>query len=295
MKYRFRKIILTFIIISIVLINYLTFKNFRAQNFIILDNPKYALTYKDVDSLLTWLPNISATAMPLDIWRVQYLIFEGRYTEAKQYVKTAVKTNPHVFVGEFLLGKLYYTQKNYDSAYFFSKKAFYGWPKNIEHYNSYVDVLEKTRDTLSLIQAYNSLDSSLKTRPEYFKRFYSSFNKIKLDYLIKEYKDERDVFVSDLVGKKYVRVYNFPNGQSIKDTTLVYYFKSKRSVFNKQNNEFLYKIKNDSFFFYYKRDFKTPITSFVSKYSDEYKTLIFKDVPIGDNKVQDQFFKALDY
>lgn len=293
MKYRISKILLIILIISIVLINYLSFKNFRAQNFIILDNPSYELTYKDIDSLLTDFPNISATAMPLDIWRVQYLIFEGRYSEAKEFVKKAVETNPHVYVGEFLMGKLYYTQKKYDSAFYFSKKAFYGWPKNIEHYNSYVDVLEKTLDTLSLINAYNSLDSTLKKRSEYFNRFYSSFNKIKLSYLITNYPDERPITLSDIVGEKWERVYNFPNNQVIRDSTLTYFFKDNTTVLNKDNQEFRFDIKNDTFNFYYKSRPSQPISSFNAKYSDAYETLIFYKVPVENNRFQDQYFKKI--
>jgi tetratricopeptide (TPR) repeat protein len=291
-RYIFRFLLFTSIIFAIYF-NFQAFKNFQAQNTIILDNPKYELSYHEVDSLLANFPNISATAMPLDIWRVQYLIFEGRFDEAKKFVSSAVKTNPHVFVGEFLQGKIFFNEQKYDSAFYYSKKAFFGWPKNIEHYNSYVDVLEKTKDTSSLIAAFNILDSNLRLRPEYFKRFYSSFNRIKLDYLITEYNDERNVNYDDLVGETFQRVYNFPNNQTIIDSSTSYTFINKTIVSNIENIEYLYNIKNDTFSFYYKSDFKIPISTFISKFSDEYETLIFKNVPMGNDKYQNQFYKVI--
>ena len=163
-------------------------------------------------------------------------------------------------------------------------------PKNLEHYNSYVDVLEDRKDTISLIKAFDTLDISLKKRPEYFKRFYSSFNKIKLSYLVTIYKDEIDLDSSFLIGKTFIRGYNFPNGQTIKDSASSYTFKSSKILANQDGDEFIYKIIKDTLNFYFKRDPKEPVAKYFSKYSPSYKTIIFRNVEFEKDKFQDQYF-----
>jgi len=280
------------ILLGCIYVNNIVYKNFKAQNIIFSDNKIYHLTYKEVNDLIESIPNISISAMPLAVLRVQYLLLDSEFEKANTYIEKAIKINPHVFIGEYLKGRLFFYQKKYDSAAFYAKKAVIGWPKNIEHYNSYLDILEAKQDTLSLVEIYNRLDSTLKKRPEYFKRFYNSLNKIKLSYLITNYSDERDLSLQDLIGKKWERVYNFPNNQVIKDTSLTYHFKTKNIVANKNNQDFLYKIKKDSFHFYYISQPNTPISSFVAKYSEKFETLIFKMVPVEDNQFQNQYFNV---
>ena len=185
---------------------------------------------------------------------------------------------------------IFFSQGVEDSALYYSKRAFEGWPKNINHYNSYVDVLEMTQDTTSLIKAFNNLDLSLKKRPEYFRRFYSSFNKIKLSFLVTDFDDEEGLDFDELLGNTYIRGYNFPNGQVIKDTTFSYTFKSKDIIVNQNGSEFFYKINSDTLNFYFKRDPIKPIAKYFSKYSPQYKTIIFRNVEFEKDKFQDQYF-----
>lgn len=296
MKSLFKTFLLVTTSIAIFYISLLSYKSSVAQRKIIIDlsDEKVSYTFDEIDQMLNGFPNISATALPIDIWKVQYLLYEGKYEKAKTFVKKATKVNPHVYVGEYLQGQIFNNEGKIDSAFYYSKKAFFGWPKNLNHYNSYVDVLEKKQDTSSLIEAFNSLDSTLKKTPEYFKRFYSSFNKIKLSYLITDYPNERTISKKDLINKKWSRVYNFPNNQVIRDTSLTYYFVNENTVLNKKNQAFLFNIKNDTFNFYYKSRPEKSISSFKVKYSDEYKTMIFYQVPIENNRYQDQYFKIIE-
>jgi hypothetical protein len=239
--------------------------------------------------MLPSIPDISITAMPLDVYRVSYLLFEGRVAETNKYVERAIKTNPHIHVGDYLNAKIQLYLNNTDSAYFYSKRAFFGWPKNLDHYNVYLDVLDVKKDTQSLIQAYNSLDTTLKKRPAYFNRFYTSFNKMKLSYLVKDYPDA--INLNDFVLKgNWIRAFNFPNNQVIRDSSDTYTFIAGK-LFNNDGLEFAYKIKQDSLFFYFSNNFNKPISSFKARYSEEYETLIFENVPLEDNMIQTQYYR----
>lgn len=290
MKTFFKLLIFLFLILSIV-INLQVFKSLRVQRIILSDhrNPIF-YTYDKLDSILPPIPNISITAMPLDVYRVNYLLAEGRIEETYPLVQRAMKVNPYTHIGDFLYGKIFYYKGQYDSAYFYSKRAFFGWPKNIDHYNSYVDVLEKLKDTTSLIKAYNFLKPNLKEDPDYFNRFYRSFNKIKLDYLITDYPDATNI-TTDLLEGKWSRVYNFPNNQVVIDSSTQYNFLSSSVVSNGEGDEFYYKIIKDTFYFYFKSNLKKPISKFKAQYSQKYESLLFENIPIENGLFQTQYFK----
>ena len=286
------KLILLSVILFSLVFSFFSFRTSQAQLLIESDSSKSSpnLKSEDVDKMLNGFPNISSASLPVDIWRCQYLLWDGDIESASKYVKLASKANPHVYAAEFLQGELFKAKGIIDSAKFYSPKAFFGWPKNINHYNSYLDILELTQDSVSLIKAFDTLSLPLKKRPEYFRRFYASFNKIKLSFLVTNYEDQIDLDLSDILGEKFVRGYNFPNGQIVRDTSASYIFKSKNLIINKNGSEFLYKINKDTLNFYYKRDPNKPIAKYFSKYSPQYKTIIFRNVEFEKDKFQDQYF-----
>ena len=290
------KLFLLIVIFFSATFSFLSYRSSLVQLEIIADSSKETrvLTFKDVDDMLNGYPNITASALPVDIWRVQYALWDGNIEQAQKYVKTAANVNPHVYTSEYLQGLIFNAQGSIDSAFYYSKKAFEGWSKNISHFNSYIDILEAKQDTISLIKAFDTLSVSLKKRPEYFRRFYASFNKIKLSFLVTDFEDQRDLNVSELLGNTYTRGYNFPNGQVIKDTTFAYTFKSKSIIANQNGEEFLYKIIKDSLNFYYKRDPIKPVVKYFSKYSPKFKTIIFRNVEFEKDKFQDQYFIKID-
>ena len=286
------KLILLPVILFSLVFSFFSFRTSQAQLLIESYSSKSSpnLKSKDVNKMLNGFPNISSASLPVDIWRCQYLLWDGDIEAASKYVKLASKANPHVYAAEFLQGELFKAKGIIDSAMFYSQKAFFGWPKNINHYNSYLDILELTQDSVSLIKAFDTLSLSLKKRPEYFRRFYASFNKIKLSFLITEFDDQKDLDTFELLGNTYTRGYNFPNGQVIKDTTLIYTFKSHDIVVNQKGDEFLFRIDKDTLNFYYKRNPNKPIAKYFSKYSPQYKTIIFRNVEFEKDKFQDQYF-----
>ena len=289
---KFTLLTIYILLLGSIYVNYRVFKSHIIQNKILgdLKNPNgMQLKFDSINKLLPSIPNVTITAMPLDVYRVNYLLNEGRLEETEPFILNAIRINPHVRIGDYLNAKVLSFKNKFDEALPFAKKAFEGWPKNIDHYNTYLDVLEKVRDTTSLINAYNFLPDNLKTNPNYFNRFYKSFNKVKLSYLITEYKDQRSVASKELIGT-WERVYNFPN-QVIKDSLLFYVIKSNNLVESNSGDEYLFDIKKDTFNFYFKTKPSKPILSFPVFYSDSLETLIFRDVPMEGDKIQDQFYR----
>lgn len=285
-------IALFILIIFSIFFSFLSFRSSVAQKKIMLDLDKDIPTFnfEDIDNMLSGYPNITSAAQPFDIYKVQYLFMERKFSLARKYIQSASKANPHIYISDYLTGLFYYKQQIFDSAFYYSKKAFEGWPKHIPHYNLYVDVLETKRDTTSLINAFDYLNIDLKRKPDYYKKFYDSFNKIKLSFLITRFPDSRDLMYSDLTNFKFERGYNFPNNQVIRDTTISYRFISHNIFQNSKGSEYSYSINKDTLYFFYKNNLNKAFQKFQAQFSPQYNTLIFKNVKIEDGKYQDQFF-----
>ena len=56
-------------------------------------------------------PNIISASFLVDIWRVQYLLWEGNISSPK-ICKAAAKANPHVYASEYFKAELFKARDN---------------------------------------------------------------------------------------------------------------------------------------------------------------------------------------
>ena len=282
------KIISLFIIVLITAFlavgNYYIFKSFRAQK-IILQDQKLTLSLKEVDSLLGFFPNFSSQAMPLDIYRAKYYLKENNMSKALSKVINARKVNPHTYISELTIGRVYYNIGVMDSAFKYAKKAFYGWPKHVEHFKFYNEVLAKKGDTLEILNIMNMFSGD----KEYFQVANDYYNKAKLSYLITEFDNLTPVSEINIEGT-WQRVYHFPQNKIV-DSSRSYSF-SKKTALVDNTYEFKYEVVRDSIYFKFLSSNKL-INRVKVLYSKEYNTIIFKNVTL-ENGIQDQYFIKID-
>ena len=109
-------------------------------------------------------PNLSATAIPLKAIQAQYYIYNDSVIKGMSLVDEAIadKTNPFIMLPEALKAKYFNTLGQKDSAYYYSRKAFSGLPRNPFH------IAELIR-SLNSEQKKDSID-------EYFKQVKYPFN-----------------------------------------------------------------------------------------------------------------------
>lgn len=279
--------IILFLIFSIV-INYFVFKSMVAQ-FTIAKDSAQLISFEDVNKMFPIIPNVGVTTIPIDVTKAIYAIKDKKVDSIEIFIGNAIKANPYTSVGEYVKAKLFLSINQIDSARYYSNIAFYNWPKSSDYFNTYMETLVKQKDTLEILNAFNTLDSVLKIKSGYFKTFYDSYNKAKLAHLIEEFPDKRNLREVELAGE-WIRSYIFPNNQIIKDTTLTYSFKPNNIALNKSGGEYVFKLKEDSIYYYFKSNLKKPIMVLGAKYSDEYKTLILDGVPKDKQTLQTQFF-----
>jgi hypothetical protein len=179
-----------------------------------------------------------------------------------------------------------------DSALYYGKKSFIGWPKNFDHFQNYLKVLSIYGDTLSIIDAAKFVGPTVSSQEKYIKVFKEEYNNAKLKYLITNYPDAEPVTTKLLKGK-WVRAYNFENSKTIIDSTISYFFNNNDVLIKSpsDNLDYNYNIKLDSLNFYFKGQ-EQPFYKIHLMYSDSLHTLIFNNIKVP-NGYQDQYFKKV--
>ena len=85
-----------------------------------------------------------------------------------------MKQNPFLPYNDLTKSVLFIKQRKPDSAYFYSKKAFYEIPNNKIHFNLLMDIAEAYKDLLEVNKAMNSIKKDI--RDEFYKYLQVSLN-----------------------------------------------------------------------------------------------------------------------
>ena len=168
MKNKYKGIALLLLILSIgsCFISYRTFLSFvQAKTFTLHFNTReFTKVDKEFyDNLITDLPNLSATCIPIKAMKASYLSYKENPTNeeinlAKKYLKEAIKDNPYIKIPEAELSKIYFLEKEKDSAIYYGKIAFEGLKKNPVHFAHYAAALASVGDTATIRKVYEELD-----------------------------------------------------------------------------------------------------------------------------------------
>lgn len=270
--------------------NYLIKKSLQGEFALNYHFPNTTATLAQVDSLFSFYPKLGSTAYPINLYRAKAALMYGQVEKGYKYLLKAKHDNPYTSSSDYYLSLVHRQYGDIDSAMFYSKKAFYAWPKNIEHFKLYIDLVAQRGDTMSILDAGKFVNSTVDNQSEFIAALKKQYNIAKLTYLITSFSDASYVNKDTLIGQ-WDRVYNFKNSPDVFDSSINYTFNGNSVLIRSKNDnlEYNYDVKLESIFFY----FKESTTSFTSNkllYSDSLKTLIFKNVFINDI-YQDQYFK----
>ena len=182
MKRIYNYIILLLLILS--LYGFSRIFNSYAQQMILLsdlniDNWDRSMDF--VENIEVDFPSLSATALPLKSIKAQYYLYNDSINKGMSLVDEVIaeKLNPFIMLPEGLKAKYYNTIGQKDSAYYYSRKAFSGLPRNPFHFAELIRSLnsELKRDSIN----------------EYFKQIKYPFNdQVWRIYLAASLGDTRD-------------------------------------------------------------------------------------------------------
>lgn len=273
------------------LINGSVFMSMKVQKPIRADKnsgaPKYSL--EDIEKMLPPIPNVDVTAMPLEAYKVTYYLKEERVKEALAAAQKADSINPYTRVGNYFRAKIFNFAGLYDEAKVEAEKAFYEWPKNIDHYKVLNEVLVGQLDTTEIKKVFQYADSLFPEKKEYREDFEKSLNMARAGYIIKIYLDAEPISQDSLVGQ-WQRMYEYSYGKVVYDPNTVLSF-SKDGVFkDTKGGHYKYALEETDLHLFFTGNGQKIKTMNLS-YSPGNNTLLLLDTQNPENKPQ--FFKKL--
>ena len=137
------------------------------------------------------IPNISNVLIPMKTAKARYLFLEGRFDEAKRFIKKGQKHNPFLGFGDVLLERIYLAENKLDSAVYFGKKSMEKLPLNESHISFYQITQERVQDLDEIKKVFlKSLSLGIKSEV-IWQNYIISVSTIKLNKQLDFTEDER--------------------------------------------------------------------------------------------------------
>jgi len=288
-----RTILLIFLIIISFTsyISYNVYSTFVGQYILKFDNDNYKRisSIEDFDNYFTNYPPITVTSIPIPGLRASFYLQNPKtFSLGKSLTEQASIINPYTGFSEYILGKFFYATGQTDSALYYSKLAFDKWPKSINNFKLYNQVLAFQGDTLGVVEAYKSIEDVFRDRISYGDLFIKYYAYAKVKYMVKTYANTRPLTKNELFGK-WQSMHEFETGEIRWDNTF-FEFSDTNLLINNKN--YYYKLDKDSLYISPLSNPEHIMSKFNITYSDSLSTLIIK-YSLKSKRVDD-FFKKID-
>tara|TARA_Y100000768_G_scaffold232466_1_gene175649 strand:+ start:2723 stop:3724 length:1002 start_codon:yes stop_codon:yes gene_type:complete len=146
---------LLILLVIISIIHYINFDSMIEQNWLMADYRTG--TNLEIDRIIKYrsdFPSINQTTMPIKTMQARYYLRDKKYKQAIALAKEGLKSNPYLFLSEYVISRSYLKLNQLDSAFFYAKKAFYGLPNEV-HRNNLFEISEILKDKVELNKAFN--------------------------------------------------------------------------------------------------------------------------------------------
>jgi tetratricopeptide (TPR) repeat protein len=247
------------------------------------------LSLNEVEKMLPSIPNVDIAAMPLSVYKVPYQLKEGKVEEALKSAAIADKVNPYTRVGNYFRARIYSFAGELDKAQVEAERAFYGWPKNIDHYKVLNEVLVNKLDTTAIEKVFKYADSLFPEKKEYKEDYIKSLNLARAGYIVTIYLDANEISKNSLIGQ-WQRAYEYSYGKVVYDPNTVLSFSSEGIFKDSKGADYFYTLNNVDLELYFRNN-RQKIKSLNLSYSPRNKTLILIDPLTPDKKPQ--YFKKI--
>jgi len=153
--------ILLILIIPGIIIHIISFKSLRQQGRLLYEfnNANYTYTLDELDNISHEFPNLTETAMPIKAMKARYYWMAGKKEKAFDMATKGNADNPKIHFGNNLKAQFFIEEGKMDSAYVYARKAFYGIPNNMPHFDIYMRTLVFKKDFVEINNAFQMVNS----------------------------------------------------------------------------------------------------------------------------------------
>lgn len=149
-------LVLAFILIlPSIYINNEVFKSLKVQKYVMGEidaDPKMPLA--DVKDAFPEIPNLSTSTLPIKALIARYYFRDKQYDEAMRLLNECENVNPYLHYTDFIKTAVFASKQNFDSVSFYSKRAFYNWPRATSYYKNVIFSAAKKKDTAEINKAF---------------------------------------------------------------------------------------------------------------------------------------------
>jgi O-antigen ligase/tetratricopeptide (TPR) repeat protein len=149
-------VVIAFLIITpSILINYQVYQSLKVQKYVMGEidaDPKMALD--EVKDAFPHFPNLSTSTLPIKALVARYYYRDKMYDESLRLLRECEKDNPYLYYTDFIKTAVFASKQNYDSVSFYSKRAFYNWPRATSYYKNVIFAAARKKDTAEINKAF---------------------------------------------------------------------------------------------------------------------------------------------
>jgi len=192
--------------------NYKNYQSYVDQNFLTVAARGDFYEY-DEDYVYQYdskIPNLTATTIPIEAMKANLILNINIHKDTLlSLIDKGRKANPYIGYPEIIKSLFFIRDKNFDSAYYYSKEAFYKIPNHHTHFNLLSDLIEYHNDTIELDRAYSYLKEPV--REEFSKRYLELSNRLKsemglseknvINKLAKSNPDDETVYIYKVINE----------------------------------------------------------------------------------------------
>jgi len=137
------------------------YQSLKGQMFLLQDfnSNQFNVPINKIDNLVPEIPNITVTTIPINSIKARYYFNAKKYDKAIALLEQGTSANPYLYYSELLKSQIFMAKGQMDSAKIYAKKSFFGLPNNALHASHYINIINQTRDRLSLEEAFELLVS----------------------------------------------------------------------------------------------------------------------------------------
>ena len=140
-------------------VSYKVFGSLKNQTLLLRDfnSNKYFTNMAKIEAMDLKIPNVTVTTIPLESIKARYYINNKQYDKAIKSLQGSSKANPFLYFTENMKSIAFQKKGEIDSAYYYSKLAYFGLPNNGLHVANFVKLAMQKKDTVTIVKAASML------------------------------------------------------------------------------------------------------------------------------------------